>query len=841
MASPSTAAPEGLEQGRRDAGTALKAVLDELERRYPERTCMLQQTALALVAREHLLVFGPPGTGKSEIASTLMRRLVDESGRPSLYARQIVETTVQTDLVGPVDFKTLTETGRTVYHLDEGVLNAEHAVLDEVFDGRDLLLRSILSVLNERELALGPVVHKARLQTAILTTNRYLSEVLTARPETLLAFTDRIAFACFVPKAFASPASRDTVLRFAADPPTDPPKTLALHHLRLLRQAAREVRLPDEVRTALASLLEVFSKMIDEAIRERKGFSPTSFLSPRTLAKSVGVLRAGVVIDKYVEGRDRPLAVTVPDLARLRWMLALGGPLAEDLSKVVQATSDPKEKWQLENVRLEVGAFERAFTLVGADYQRRAESEAKTLGMPELRARSRRLTPGAAAELAMLLFDARRQARSEPILAELEEMARGAALAFAEGAASGTLPPLPSGSLPARLAACAELSRMLAKKPEHAAQAAAIARQGTVEAALALMGLGSSDAGLEFDEKSAFTYGDLTERGTGLRNQISELEALGAQLEAILPDPPARPLAAVAAETRRKLARALRRRAMLLVGRQARDSEGWKAVQEVARRLEDLDKVVEALCPGEGKVRSYVLAARAGSLLGGELDAQPFATPDGRREPLAVFTAVLREGVERMEELAVEPWRALKVARPAIERRLQQCLQVSTSLPPPQGAPSETAYLSLLKSCVSGADRIALQELAGLAVLQHSPLVASLDERLAHLDVYELSLQVNFLARWLDDVMAAVPEPSEIASREEADAVWAHVSATRFFVVGWRDRDLAALQRRLASLTSVKGVEADARTALASLEAVAATADRFGRALLERRAELAAA
>jgi MoxR-like ATPase len=156
---------------------------------------VLQQAALALVAREHLLVFGPPGTGKSEIASTLMRRLVDEAGRPSLYARQIVETTVQTDLVGPVDFKTLTETGRTVYHLDEGVLNAEHAVLDEVFDGRDLLLRSILSVLNERELALGPVVHKARLQTAILTTNRYLSEVLTARPETLLAFTDRIAFA----------------------------------------------------------------------------------------------------------------------------------------------------------------------------------------------------------------------------------------------------------------------------------------------------------------------------------------------------------------------------------------------------------------------------------------------------------------------------------------------------------------------------------------------------------------------------------------------------------------------------------------------------------------------
>jgi len=248
------------EEPRRAAGAALKAVLDELERRYPERSSLLHQAMLALVAREHLLVFGPPGTGKSEIASTLLRRLVDEQGKPSLYARQIVETTVQTDLVGPVDFKTLTETGRTAYHLDEGILSAAHAVLDEVFDGRDLLLRSILSVLNERELALGATVHRARLQTALLTTNRYLSEVLTARPETLLAFTDRIAFACFVPKSFASPDSRDAVLRLAAEPPSDlPAKTVALGELETLRAAAREVRLSEESRAALGALLRAFA------------------------------------------------------------------------------------------------------------------------------------------------------------------------------------------------------------------------------------------------------------------------------------------------------------------------------------------------------------------------------------------------------------------------------------------------------------------------------------------------------------------------------------------------------------------------------------------------------
>lgn len=841
MASPETGASDGLEQGRKAAGASFKAVLDELDRRYPERSGLLHQAALALVAREHLLVFGPPGTGKSELSAALMRRLVDESGRPSLYARQIVETTVQTDLVGPVDFKTLTETGRTVYHLDEGILNAEHAVLDEVFDGRDLLLRSILSVLNERELALGPVVHKARLQTAVLTTNRYLSEVLNARPETLLAFTDRIAFACFVPKAFAAASSREAVIKLAAEPPTDPPKTASLHDVRLLRQAARDVKFPEESRRALATMVEVFGKMSEEASRERKGYAPTTFLSPRTLAKAVGVLKAAIVVDRYVEGHDRPLHVAVPDLARLRWMFALGGPAADDLSKVAQATTDPKEKWQLENVRIELGAFERALGLVTTDYQRRAEADSKSIGMPELRARVRRLTPGVAADMALLIFDARGQTQSEVLRNELDDMARAAARAYAQGARNGALPPLPSAELVARLRAALELARTLGGQPEFAADALAIAQQGAVEATLGLLGLGAADAGLEFDARSTASLGDLTERAVGLQHQVAEVERLGRELESTLPQKPARPLDTIASATRRKLARTVRRRAMMLVGGTSRAAEGWKALEEVGRRVEELDKVLEGLCPGEGTVRSHVLAARAGLILGREVDDVPFVTADGRREPFAVVTAALREGLERVDALGIEAWRALKVCRPALERRMARFLEAATTTRPPQSAPTEEGYLALMKACGAGADRAALLELAALTGFSEHPTLVQLDQRLAQLDLYELSLQVNFLARWLDDVMAAVPEPSEIASREEADAVWAHVSATRFFVVGWRDRDLAELQRRLTNLLAIPAVEADARRALASLDAVAATADRFGRALLERRAELAAA
>ena len=65
---------------------------------------------------------------------------------------------MQTDLLGPVDFKVLTETGRTRHILEEGMLGHRYAFLDEIFDGRDMLLRAVLNALHERELKQGPSV-----------------------------------------------------------------------------------------------------------------------------------------------------------------------------------------------------------------------------------------------------------------------------------------------------------------------------------------------------------------------------------------------------------------------------------------------------------------------------------------------------------------------------------------------------------------------------------------------------------------------------------------------------------------------------------------------------------
>src|SRR6185436_802622 len=137
----------------RQAGDRFVAFFRELESAFLEREDVLKQIALALLSREHVLMTGPPGTAKSQLAHRVLGRIVSEvTGKPSLFARQFTESTVQTDLVGPIDFRTLMDTGRTEHFTDEGILGAVHAFLDEVFDGRDMLLRSTLNLLQEREL-----------------------------------------------------------------------------------------------------------------------------------------------------------------------------------------------------------------------------------------------------------------------------------------------------------------------------------------------------------------------------------------------------------------------------------------------------------------------------------------------------------------------------------------------------------------------------------------------------------------------------------------------------------------------------------------------------------------
>lgn len=346
----------------RAAAERFRAFFDELGRVFVEREDLLTQIALALIGREHVLMTGPPGTAKSGIAAAVLGRIVDQkTGEPSVFARQFTESTVQTDLVGPIDFKTLMATGRSEHFTDEGMLGAVHAFLDEVLDGRDMLLRTTLNVLQERELKQGAKTTQGLIECALMTTNRYLAEVLEGSRETLLAFVDRIAFIGFVPKGFADAGSLTRVLRSQVGGGRKPLQALlTLQDLDVLQDAADRVLVTDEVLGALAGMLGHLELDFASTAKADPSFTPTRYLSTRTAVRLARVLRSACVYDAIMTGDRQEPVVLAQDFAKLRLSLLLSGPDRAGISKLLEHETDPRERRQLSILRAEREIFERA-------------------------------------------------------------------------------------------------------------------------------------------------------------------------------------------------------------------------------------------------------------------------------------------------------------------------------------------------------------------------------------------------------------------------------------------------------------------------------------------------
>ncbi|MFE9290505.1 AAA family ATPase [Streptomyces olivaceus] len=280
-------------QPAEDTAADLRAIGDELSDRFYERADVVRTLLVTLLAGQHSLVLGPPGTAKSEMARELTGRIEGASYWEILLSK----FTAPTRMFGPIDVAALARGEyRQVY--DGRATTAHVAFIDEIFKCSTAALNETLGYLNERiyhpESGGEPV--RCPLIGAITASNELPDG------EDSAAIYDRLLVRIEV-KYLEDPSNFAALVRSAVSRPAAPTRTTV--ELAALRRAVAEhvpaVDVPDLIVDAVCTLRA--------ALRRRELVA-----SDRRWRQAVGLLQASA----YLDGRR---SVTENDLSVLTHVL----------------------------------------------------------------------------------------------------------------------------------------------------------------------------------------------------------------------------------------------------------------------------------------------------------------------------------------------------------------------------------------------------------------------------------------------------------------------------------------------------------------------------------------
>ena len=143
----------------------LRDVARDLDERFLDKGELVRLMLVTLLAGEHMLLVGPPGTAKSALVRHLSR-LVDARYFEYLLTR----FSEPNELFGPVDIKAFRE-GTFVRRIESMLPQAEIVFLDEIFKSNSAILNALLSILNERRFFTGSATIRVPLCSLFGATN----------------------------------------------------------------------------------------------------------------------------------------------------------------------------------------------------------------------------------------------------------------------------------------------------------------------------------------------------------------------------------------------------------------------------------------------------------------------------------------------------------------------------------------------------------------------------------------------------------------------------------------------------------------------------------------------
>ena len=252
----------------------LKKLRSDLKSRYFERDDVIDGAFCALLTGSHLLLIGPPGTAKSQLANEICRKITGAR----YFQWLLTKFTTPEELFGAVSLKGLEND--EYRRVTSGKLPEAHiAFLDEVFKASSSILNTLLTIMNERIFYNG--TEKVRIPLISLFG---ASNELPSEEDELEALYDRFLLR-YVVDYIKEDFRFLKMLNTGNEIPED--GVITSEELDSCREEAERAKLP-------SNILKLISRIRKELAK--KGITP----SDRRYKQSVSLLKSRA----YLEGRS---------------------------------------------------------------------------------------------------------------------------------------------------------------------------------------------------------------------------------------------------------------------------------------------------------------------------------------------------------------------------------------------------------------------------------------------------------------------------------------------------------------------------------------------------------
>ena len=337
----------------------LKAIQNFLTANYFEREDAIKQLIMAVLTKQHVLLFGAPGTSKSRIVESFMSCFEGIN----TFTKQLSRQTPEEALIGTLNPKKLREQGIYDYNTTGTMVDAHLAYLDEIFDANDSTLRSTLEILNERVFRKGHIAKKCPLVSCFMASNFHRED------KNIEAFIDRILFRSNILPIFDRQNKLSMVRNFVTncEAPVYEGTKLTLADIQELHRLVSEIVVPPDFLNYYVQFVNEFSAGSRVVVSDRKLNNVThvlkaaAFLSGDTTVtfEHFISLRYSLYIVGHAENDSKVFDTLLAKYSKL--VVAMPSNLGAVKTKIEKAVNDTNLKGTDEQLEKTLKEFEALF------------------------------------------------------------------------------------------------------------------------------------------------------------------------------------------------------------------------------------------------------------------------------------------------------------------------------------------------------------------------------------------------------------------------------------------------------------------------------------------------